>query len=177
MRPDMLDELGNDNMQVQPAGRRLANEAPLPKEYAIVLRFKSVREESKLLDKISTILESYTPEDFLMYNTDQEHVYLLAFDFKEAAMKHDLDSMYKALSKNIIDDIGTGDIHIQAYYTTDIYLTTNQTVEAVRRILDIHANKDIPLDLDFIYMLTNKYSVRTKMFLISVDSKVLHITQ
>lgn len=66
----MLDELGNDNMQVQPAGRRLANEAPLPKEYAIVLRFTSVREESKLLDKISTILESYTPEDFLMYNTD-----------------------------------------------------------------------------------------------------------
>lgn len=172
----MLDELGNDHMQVQPAGRRLANEAPLPKEYAIVLRFTSVRKESKLLDKISTILESYTPEDFLMYNTDQEHVYLLAFDFKEAAM-NDLDSMYKALSKNIIDDIGTGDIHIQAYYTTDIYLTTNQTVEAVRCILDIHANKDIPLDLDFIYMLTNKYSVRTEMFPISVDSKVLHITQ
>jgi hypothetical protein len=177
MKPDMLDELGNDHMQVQPAGRRLANEAPLPKEYAIVLRFKSVREESKLLDKISTILESYTPEDFLMYNTDQEHVYLLAFDFKEAAMKHDLDNMYKALTKTIGDDIGTGDICIQAYYTTDIYLTTNKTVEAVRCILDIHANKDIPLDLDFIYMLTNKYSVRTEMFPISVDSKVLHITQ
>ena len=31
MKPDMLDELGNDHMQVQPAGRRLANEAPLPK--------------------------------------------------------------------------------------------------------------------------------------------------
>lgn len=171
----MLDELGNDNMQVQPAGRRLAYEAPLPKEYAIILRFKSVREESKILNKISTILESYTPEDFLMYNTDQEHVYLLAFDFKEAAIRHDLDSMYKALTKTIGDGIGTGDIHIQAYYTTDIYLTTNKTVEAVRCILDIQVNKDMPLDLDFIYMLTNNYSVRTEMFPISVDSKVIHI--
>lgn len=104
-------------------------------------------------------------------------MYLLAFDFKEAAIRHYLDSMYKALTKTIGDDIGTGDIHIQAYYTTDIYLTTNKTVEAVRCILDIQVNKDMPLDLDFIYMLTNKYSVRTEMFPISVDSKVLHITQ
>lgn len=181
MKPSFLDsdQDGGKAMEEQiknapTTGTALANQAPLPKDFVIVFTFNSVADELKCMEYATQVLDTYTKEAQL-FHTEIEHVYVVAVNFKEEIRRGDMDKLYSLIGDNLPKLIGNGDILIQSYYRCDIYLNTDRTIKSERCVLNIHVNKDTPLDKDFVFTLTNQYSSQAKSFVLEASSKVIKL--
>ena len=181
MKPSFLDsdQDGGKAMEEQiknapTTASILASQAPLPKDFVIVFTFNSVADELKCMEYATQVLDTYTKEAQL-FHTEIEHVYVVAVDFKEEIHRGDMDKLYSLIEDSLSKHIGNGDILIQSYYRCDIYLNTDRTIKAERCVLNIHVNKDTPLDKDFVFTFTNKYSNQAKSFVLESDSKVIKL--
>ena len=181
MKPSFLDsdQDGGKAMEEQiknapTAANVLASQAPLPKDFVIVFTFNTVADELKCMEYATQVLDIYTKEAQL-FHTEIEHVYVVAVDFKKEIHRRDMDKLYSRIGDNLPKLIGNGDILIQSYYRCDIYLNTDRTIKSKRCVLNIHVNKDTPLDKDFVFTLTNQYSSQAKSFVLEASSKVIKL--
>lgn len=178
MKPIILDEsqLGckSQKCQTGTAAETLAKQVPTPKDFVIVFSFKSVTDELKSIDKVFYVIDTFTKEAQLFY-TEIEHVYVIAFNFEKEVLHGDMKKLFNAIKDAFTFHIGDGDVLIQSYYRADVFLNTNHTIKAERCVLDIHVNKETPLDEDFVFTITNQYSNKSKSFILESASKVIKI--
>ena len=181
MKPSLLDEdqLGGEAIKSQiqnskTAAETLAALAPLPKDFVIVFTFKSVADSLRCTQDFTYVINTYTKEARL-FHTDINSVYVVAIDFKSEIGPGDMEKLYRIIKNYFSNHVGNGDIHIQTYYRTNIFLNTNRTIDAERCVFDIHVNKNTPLDEDFIFTLTNRYSIQSNSFVLKISGKEIKL--
>ena len=178
MKPSILDEnqFGDKSIKCQTgtAAETIAKQAPQPKDFVVVFTFKSVADELNCIEFATHAIDVYTKETQL-YHTNIDHVYVISIDIQKGAKRREMEKLYNALSNYFKNNIGNGDILIQSYYRADMYINTDHTIKAERCVLDIHVNKKTPLDEDFVFTITNRYSNQSESFILESDSKVIKV--
>ena len=178
MKPSILDEnqFGGKSIKCQTgtAAATLAKQAPQPKDFVIVFTLKSVEDELRCIEATFEVLFTYT-KNAQLFHTDIEHVYVVAIDFKGEIRRGDMEKLYHGIKNYFDNHVGNGDILIQSYYRADMYINTDHTIKAERCVLDIHVNKKTPLDEDFVFTITNRYSNQSESFILKSDSKVIKV--
>lgn len=174
MKPNLLDDVEKNEKS---AKEKILSKSFFPMDFIIVFVFNSVDKEQRLLDHFVDTLKivaPYNSDYFIFYTSDQEHAYVISWIKNDGTIRESSKTKYlEILNKCIALYIGSGEMHIMTYYGAKIY--PDNSITAERCVLDIHINKNVPLDKDFFNVIFNKYSLQVKDSPIKINNKVLHV--